>query len=449
MPQLARTLPAVLLLALVGAASAHPNAVAGPVVAGPVAASISDTIEDSETGIRLDFTVNGGTVTEAAGEGWEYAVRGTVRPGETISVAASGNGTNFSTWHHVNEDRDATLTIALPGTDNYHQTTVPAGSSGSLAGSFVVPDDESTVEFTASISNAWDNPYGGGAQSLIARFIYDVVDPGPPVAEPEPGPGADAEPRPTEEREELECDEESYEGWTRATGATSGNAVVRFGDLWGEVNVRPDWADDDAYIFAELSTPLHHCDRIRTLPRSGAILSFSDMSTFVMREDTVIVLDIANKRRTLLGVLAGNIWVNFNRMIEDGSMEVELSQAMAGARGTTFVCEETGGASTVKVVEGTVEVTPNVGEPIMVESGETVTVTANGPGPVRTFDVDAEMAGWPGTAQRITADALADAGGGGGGLVLPTPALVLGILGLALMVTAAIGLGVERSRAAR
>lgn len=442
MSQRVRILPAVLLLTLVGAASALPEA-----VAGPVAASVSDTIEDSETGIRLDFTVNGGTVTEAAPDGWEYVIRGTVRPGETISVAASGNGTTFSTWHHVNEDREATLTIALPGTDNYHQTTIPAGSSGSLAGSFVVPDDESTVEFTASISNAWINPYGGGAQSLIVRCFFDVVDPGGPAADPEPGP--DAEPRPTEQPQRpLQCDEESA---TSFGGGTGGFNVVRFGDLHGEVNVRPEWADDDAYIFAELSTPLRHCDRIRTLPRSGAILSFSDMSTFVMDENSVIVLDIANERETMLGHLAGNIWVNVNRMIEDGSMEVEMSQAIAGARGTTFICDETGDTSTVRVIEGTVEVTPNVGAPVVVKGGETVTVTARGAGPLRTFDVDAEMAGWPATAQNITADALTRAGGGGGGDGdrLPAPALALGILGLALMGTGAIGLGVERGRAAR
>ena len=187
-----------------------------------------------------------------------------------------------------------------------------------------------------------------------------------------------------------------------------GAGTVRFGDLYGEVNVRPNSEDDDAYVFAELSTPLCHDDRIRTLPRSGAILSWSDMSTFVMKEDTTIVLDLAVDRPGLIGVLAGNVWANVNLMIKNGSMEVEMSQCVAGIKGTTFICQEDGFSSTVKVIEGVVEITPNVGKPLTITDGEMVVVTSAGAGPVQEFSVDDEMATWDETAQQITADAVAE-----------------------------------------
>ena len=187
-----------------------------------------------------------------------------------------------------------------------------------------------------------------------------------------------------------------------------GAGIVRFGDLRGEVNVRPNSEDDDAYCFAELSTPLCDDDRIRTLMRSGAILSWSDMSTFIMKEDTTIVLDLQLEREGLIGLVAGNIWVNLQRMAKGQGLEVELSQAVAGIKGTTLICEEDGTTSTIKVIEGDVLVTPNVGKPLTISDGEMVVVSSSGAGPIQQFSVEDEMATWDETAQQITADAIAE-----------------------------------------
>lgn len=414
---------------------------------GRPTADVSDTLADDESGIRLDFTVHGGTVTEAAADVGEYTIRGTVRPGETISVAASGNGTTFSSWHHVNEDRDATLAIDVPGSDHDEFVTIPAGSGGSAGASYVVGRADATVDVVVSIGNVWVNPYGGGSRTLTVRCHFDVVDDGGPSV-----PDADVDPPPPSPSPTPDalCDSPD-------DAVPTSSAVVRFGDLHGEVNVRPNWEDDDAYIFAELSTPLQHCDRIRTLRRSGAILSFADMSTFVLREDTAIVLDIANERRSNLAHLAGVVWVNVNRMVEGRELQVEMSQAIAGARGTTFICEETGDTSTIKVLEGAVEVTPRVGPPVVVTDGRTVTVTPEGAGRVLAFDVAAEMAGWPAPVQDRTAEALAAAdragpGGRAGAAAVPPATLVLvvlaGLLGLGAITTGVVGL-VRSARPAR
>jgi hypothetical protein len=131
---------------------------------------------------------------------------------------------------------------------------------------------------------------------------------------------------------------------------------VRFGDLHGEVNVRPNSEDDDAYVFAELTTPLRHDDRIRTSPRSGAILSFSDMTTFVMKEETIIVLDVVSERESKIGLFAGNVWVNLKKMVADGSLEIEMSQAVAGIKGTNITCSSDGTEDRIQVLRGMAEV---------------------------------------------------------------------------------------------
>lgn len=217
--------------------------------------------------------------------------------------------------------------------------------------------------------------------------------------------------------------------------ATATESAVRFGDLWGEVNVRPNDEDDDAYIFAELSTPLHHDDRIRTLTRSGAILSFSDMSTFIMKEDTTIVLDIAAEHKSKIKMLAGNVWINLKKMWTDGSMEIEMSQAVAGIKGTTLICEEANGVSTLKVLEGSVEFTSKAtGEAVLVSGGQMVNADEDGLGEIEPFDIEEEMKGWHETAQQITADALKKNTGGRVVYVIIGAALALGAVTLVLIV---------------
>ncbi len=177
--------------------------------------------------------------------------------------------------------------------------------------------------------------------------------------------------------------------------AGNDNAIVRFGDLHGEVNVRPNTEDDDAYIFAELDTPLKHDDRIRTLPKSGAILSFSDMSTFVMKEDSIIVLDIANERETKIGLVAGNIWVNLKKMVADGSMEIEMSQAVAGIKGTNITCSTSRGEDRVQVLRGLANVLiKETREIVEVREGEELVIRSGGNTEKQEIDITAVQKTW-------------------------------------------------------
>ena len=105
-------------------------------------------------------------------------------------------------------------------------------------------------------------------------------------------------------------------------------------------------------------------------------------------------------------------------MVEDGSMEVEMSQAIAGARGTTFICEEVGGTSVLKVIEGTVEYTSKAsGKKIEVNGGQMAAADSKGLGKVTTFNINAELETWDKKTQQLTAEAL-EKSKGGSGLVL-------------------------------
>ncbi len=182
---------------------------------------------------------------------------------------------------------------------------------------------------------------------------------------------------------------------------------IRFGDLTGEVNVKPASADEDEYVFAWLTMPLHHDDMIRTSPRSGAILSWSDMTTFVMGEETIAVIDCEAVYENKLKYFFGQVWINFKSMVKDGSMEIEMAQAVAGIKGTTLILQCDGTTSTVKVIEGTVEFRPKSGGTLTLTNGQMVSATDGKAGEVQPFNIDAELAKWDEKTQQMTRDILA------------------------------------------
>lgn len=135
---------------------------------------------------------------------------------------------------------------------------------------------------------------------------------------------------------------------------------------------------------------------IKTQEDSFVILSFPDMSTYHMKEESHIVLTTdPDTKRSKLSIVAGRVWVNVKKMLETGSMEVEMQQAVCGIKGTTFVCEEIGGKSTLKVIEGTVEFTSKInGEAVIVEGGQQVLADSGGLSDITAFDTAAEEAEW-------------------------------------------------------
>jgi hypothetical protein len=191
--------------------------------------------------------------------------------------------------------------------------------------------------------------------------------------------------------------EPTKSGRTRTTPTLPAGCVdtgTRFSDLSGKVDVAPFYDPED-FDTAGIDMVICVGDRIRTGRKSSAILSMGDLSTYVMKPETTIILDAPLQHDSKIKVVAGNIWINIKKTLKDGSMEVIMNEAVLGIKGTTLIAEETGSESRLKVIEGAVAFKSLAdGESLDVSAGETIAGTGEGLGEVEVFDIAAEEAEW-------------------------------------------------------
>jgi hypothetical protein len=140
-----------------------------------------------------------------------------------------------------------------------------------------------------------------------------------------------------------------------------------------------------------MDTVLYVGDHIRTGEDSSAIMGFADMSTYLLKSESEVIITKPPAKITATRLVLGNIWVNVKKMMVDGTMEIDMGQAVTGIKGTTLVCEETGTSSVLKVIDGTASfMSKKTGAVVLVPAGQMVTATANGLGPITSFDITAE-----------------------------------------------------------
>jgi len=176
--------------------------------------------------------------------------------------------------------------------------------------------------------------------------------------------------------------------------ANAQDSGARFTDFFGEVTVAPS-SDPYNESPAELDMILSVGDYIRTQEESCAIISFGDMTTFILQPNTTVIMDSPPGKKSSWSILGGKIWANVGKIAQDGTMDVKMNQAVAGIKGTTFVLEETGDRSVIKVIEGKVEFTSLAdNSKVLVESGSTISATLEGLSEQATFDVGAEKNKW-------------------------------------------------------
>jgi len=134
---------------------------------------------------------------------------------------------------------------------------------------------------------------------------------------------------------------------------------------------------------------------IKTEAESTAIISFADMTTFCMKPFTTVIIDTPPEKESKLSLLAGKVWMNVKKMVQDGTMNVTLTQAVAGIKGTILILEENGQESILKVIDGSVAYTAKKdGAVTMVEKGELARANANGLMPKEKFEIAAEQNSW-------------------------------------------------------
>ena len=171
---------------------------------------------------------------------------------------------------------------------------------------------------------------------------------------------------------------------------------ARASDLSGQVEIACP-PDLEAWDVMKMGRVIYVNCHIKTGEDSKAVISFSDMTTFVVKPESEIVIDTPPEKDSKMKLLAGNIWANVKKMVKDGTMEVHMGQAVAGIKGTTFVLEESEGKSTLKVIEGVVAFkSSTTNEEKLVNSGEMLTAISTGLEELKTFDVASENAKWTG-----------------------------------------------------
>jgi hypothetical protein len=244
-----------------------------------------------------------------------------------------------------------------------------------------------TVTDSAGRDAVWTREVGVGTSN---QFFYgmDFTDYPEPkwtiITEPKTFPKAAASPPVVATTKDPNC---------KDSGA-------RFTGLNGQVEVSHECTDadltkDDLWTFAKRDMELYVNDHIRTGEDTEAILGLADMSSFVMKPESEIVLASPPDKDSKIKLLAGNLWINVKKMIEGGSMEIEMNNIGAVVKGTTFVCSSDGKQSSVQVLEGTVEVTGTTdGKKTLLSPGQKVTATGSGPGTPTSFDVMALQAEW-------------------------------------------------------
>ena len=151
------------------------------------------------------------------------------------------------------------------------------------------------------------------------------------------------------------------------------DSKIRFNDLYGEVKVRCSLEEDDAFEFAEIETVIYEEDLIKTEEESGAILGLEDMSTYVIKPETKLIIHTEENNISKFEMLMGSMWSNIKRMSQNKSLEIEMSQCTSGINGTIFAVEEKNGVSKTWLFAGKVTVTnKKTGKKTVLQPGQTI-----------------------------------------------------------------------------
>ncbi|MCX7589403.1 MAG: FecR family protein, partial [Patescibacteria group bacterium] len=169
------------------------------------------------------------------------------------------------------------------------------------------------------------------------------------------------------------------------------DAGVRVAGMTGQVDIEIDGVRRPLKMDDVIPVDAH----IITEEDSKMIFLYDVMSTFVLGPESEIVVSSPPEKESKLKLVAGNIWANVKKMVKDGTMEIEMNQAVAGIKGTTFVCEEKNGKSILKVFEGEVDFKSKAtGQSIKVKGGEKTEASTKELSKNESFDVSQEIESW-------------------------------------------------------
>jgi hypothetical protein len=170
---------------------------------------------------------------------------------------------------------------------------------------------------------------------------------------------------------------------------------VRFSGFSGQIKWKLATDPPDKWQVGDMEDKLPYGAMIKTDEDSTGVLGFPDMSTFTMKPGTTIILAGKPQKESKIKLVAGNIWTNIKKILKDGTMEVDTTQAVAGIKGTIFSMNEENGITTLKVYRGMVSFRPlNGGNSVDVSEGEEISADSSGLKEKKSFNYETELKEW-------------------------------------------------------
>lgn len=327
---------------------------------------ISGTKEDAP--LKMNYSVSGGNIDLET-------LKGEIRPGETISASvtmADGftDSNGIKDWNHL------TLQISTKG-ETYVDKTFNCETFPSASGSYTVKDTDDEITVWLRTSSEYFLPYGSTTRGASIEVKYKVIKKENKNNSSSSSSSSYSSSYEFPKKEEAKC---------YFCGAP--DSKIRINDMYGEVSTRCESTDNDMLESADWDTVIFEEDRIQTEEESGAILGLEDMSTFVIKPNSIIVIRSEEDKTTKLEMLRGRIWGNIQKMIEGKTWGFEMSQCVAGIKGTVFALEETGTESRAWLFTSKMDVTSKrTGETISLEPGQMARVGTDGIIRVEEFDI--------------------------------------------------------------
>lgn len=168
---------------------------------------------------------------------------------------------------------------------------------------------------------------------------------------------------------------------------------ARVSDITGEVLIRH--GDDRlGWDYLDVDMVINEGDVIWTKSDAYVKLSLHDMTTFEMRPNSQIIMNTGSERESKLALLFGKVLANVKKMVVDGTMQVEMSQGICGIKGTTFIVEDDGLKSTLKVIEGTVSFAAYGQEEVYVTDGQMAFIENGTLSHIEMFSLQDELNTW-------------------------------------------------------
>jgi hypothetical protein len=127
------------------------------------------------------------------------------------------------------------------------------------------------------------------------------------------------------------------------------------------------------------------------------------MTTFVLKAESEVILNTEAKE-SKLELLAGKVWVNVKKMVKDGEMNIEMSQAVAGIKGTNITCSSSSDKTEnrVKVLRGRAKVTiRDSQEEHQLNEGEELVIKKGAKPEKNDIDIDEEQKDWKEETSKI------------------------------------------------